>query len=266
MYCLGGFSRLVPRSDTSRSSREIKNRQHKSLPTENEGKMENYKKSQNSIFSSGMHTTSLMVTLALIFFSVGTVQATTVTIDPDTFPDGSDISNAFDGVTLSSIGSYNGPGAPLDGHVYALTSDFASTGTNVFGNNLPGTTIDDTPGSRLWYQSSDLAQAYRLRVDFDNPANYVSIDFISNNGNDQGILEAYDSMGNLLSSVIAVSSGAPHGAEIIWPSFDIAYVIASGTGGEALCLDNLQANVVPEPATVLLVGLGGLLLLRRGET
>ena len=190
-------------------------------------------------------------------------QAALLTAEPDYFADGADISAPFSGLTLSSVGPYAGTGGSLDGRVYSRDSAFASTGTRVFGNNLIGTDAASTPRNQLWYQSSTLLSAYRLRADFDGPADYVSIDFITNNGSDEGVLEAYDSGGTLLASADAFSSGGPDTVEISRPSYDIAYIIASGVAGETLCLDNLTVNVIPEPATLLLLGLGGLGLFRR---
>ncbi len=193
-------------------------------------------------------------------------QAAIVTAEPDDFANGADISDSFSGLTLSSVGPYAGTGGSLDGRVYSRIAQepvFAATGISVFGNNLIGTDSASTPRNQLWYQSSSLLSAYRLRADFDAPADYVAIDFITNDSSDSGVLEAYDSTGTLLASADALSSGAPDTVEISRPSYDIAYIIASGVAGETLCLDNLTANIIPEPATLLLLGLGTLGLFRR---
>jgi len=39
-------------------------------------------------------------------------------------------------------------------------------------------------------------------------------------------------------------------------AFDISFVITSGTNGAAY-IDNLQASIIPEPATLLLLTFGG---------
>ena len=45
-------------------------------------------------------------------------------------------------------------------------------------------------------------------------------------------------------------------------TFDIAYIIAGGAVSteDTVHLDNLIANVIPEPATLCLLGIGGVIL------
>ena len=209
---------------------------------------------------------ALNVLTVIILLTPLSVSAGLVVIDADAYVSGTDIRDGFAGVTLSTVGVgvYEDL---LDGRVYARTASAptcATTGTNIFGNNLSGTS-GGTPKNELWYRSSTPGgPAYRLRADFHDLTDYISIDFITNNTYDQGILEVYDSGDNLIyNTTVSVNSGNPITASITRPLADIAYIIASGTNSYTLCLDNLQADIVPEPATVSLLGLGAFVFLRK---
>ena len=190
------------------------------------------------------------VVIVLLVSSAG---GTMVWVDADGFGDGVDISNALAGVTLSSVGGYSG----LDGIVYAWGDGLASTGTNVFANNLSF--------QRQWY--AGLANGFALRADFDQPANYVAIDIIGDSPGDYGILNAYSFSGVLLASVTTAELvyGEIETASISRGSYDIAYIIAGGaeTTADTVHLDNLMANVIPEPTTMGLLALGALMMARK---
>src|SRR4030042_1217796 len=91
-----------------------------------------------------------LLPLAFFLFIVSSAGATIVSIDADGYSNGADISTVFDGVTLSSVGGYPG----LDGIIYAWGDALASTGTNVFANNLSF--------QRQWY--ADLTDGFALRA------------------------------------------------------------------------------------------------------
>jgi len=216
---------------------------------------------------------SFVIAVALASGSVAKASIT-VTAEPDAYANGANISTAFYRMTLSAIdaGRFNGV---LDGNVYArLASNglHASTGTMVFGNNMPNVDGDGNPLDETWYLYQQ--DAFRLRVDFHSLAKTVSIDIICNDDDfegDYGVLEAYDSGDNLLAT-FTTGMLHPRGdstlAVIDRPSYDIAYVIVSGVDGDTVCLDNLSAVILPPPASVLLGGLGVLLVgwLRRRRT
>jgi hypothetical protein len=174
-----------------------------------------------------------------------------ISADADGFPNGTDISTVFEGITLSSVGGYTG----LDSRVYAWGDGLASTGTIVFANNLPF--------QRQWY--ADLAEGFALRADFAQPANLVAIDIIGDDSTDYGEFLAYNSSDTLVGYVLSpqLTTGEIFRAIISrGDAFDIAYVIAGGADSteDTVHLDNLKARVIPEPATLCLLGLGSLLL------
>ncbi|UCF42986.1 MAG: hypothetical protein JSV99_10435 [Planctomycetota bacterium] len=201
-------------------------------------------------------TMAVMASTVLLSSSVASAM---FTIDADSYADGANMSSPGYGVTLSSpfSGAFSS-----DGYVYAQTaadSSHASTGTNVFGNSVAGSDVHGNPFDEIWHQTASYGEV-RLRADFAAPANYVAIDIIGNNDlADYGILEAYDSGGSLLASVSngsALYDGDVFTATITRPSYDIAYVIASGIGGNTVHLDNLEANVIPAPGAVLMAAMG----------
>ena len=197
---------------------------------------------------------SAISVLAMALIISAELEGAIISADADGFYNGTDISAAFDGIILSSVGGYPG----LDGKVYSWADGLASTGTNVFANNLSF--------QRQWY--ADPAEGFALRADFEQLANLVAIDIIGDDWSDYGELRAYSSSDILVGYILSpqLTTGEVFRATISrdW-AFDIAYIIAGGAvlTGDTVHLDNLTANVIPEPATLCLLGLGGLLLTGR---
>jgi hypothetical protein len=181
------------------------------------------------------------------------VSAALITIDPDEFAAGTDISHAWAGVTLSSGGGALG----LNGKVYTATSTIATTGTLVFANNR------NSP--KLWLNMD--TNGYYLRVDFATPANHVLIDAISDGGTDYPSIGYYTTGGDLVEipSFSPLGPGQSRLLEITRPTADIVYIRVGGyltTSQYAILLDNLRYEV-PEPASCLLLLSGWLLLKTR---
>ncbi len=159
-------------------------------------------------------------------------RAARVTVDPDDFPIGSDISQAFPGVTLSAFGSgeLNGPNVSTP-QVFSRSSPHASTGSRVFGNSSY---------SNLWF--SDSAE---FRADFAKPAKFVSLDLIADDDFDPSVIRANAESGALLAEATvsgAAGVGFAQTAAINRPSADIAYVIATNPAdylGQQFLIDRL---------------------------
>jgi hypothetical protein len=113
---------------------------------------------------------------------------------------------------------------------------------------------------RQWWSD---AGGFGLRADFSVLANNVSIDVIGDDAGDVGEMRAYDSGGGLLSTVYSgsLAAGEVFNLVISRSGYDVAYIVAGGSvaGGDTVHLDNLCANVVPEPLTVGLLGVGAIL-------
>ncbi len=139
-----------------------------------------------------------LLVIGIVLVLSSSVNGVIISADADGFSDGTDISNAFSGMTLSAVGRASG----LDGKVYAKTDSYASTGTMSFANNLATPT--------LWYYAShwapELPDDYALRIDFALPAKYLAIDMIAE-GQSWGVIVTYDSSNNFISADFIQPSG-----------------------------------------------------------
>lgn len=217
-----------------------------------------------------------------------------VTIDPDGYAPGTNLSHVVPGVTLSTFAS-PGDRSFSFSDVYA-SQDVACvsnpaqcravTGTNVF-SMVPSATYDtgpgwhDSPGARYCFQQSPSglcpSENFRaLLISFENPTDYVEIGgrYLS----DTPLLIAFDAARNML-SFGSMEEGLPGGN----PNFslglsryqsslaNISYVVAAGWSASAhldvLRYDDMDRSV-PEPGTALLFGVAllGFALAQRSRT
>jgi hypothetical protein len=183
-----------------------------------------------------------LIGLACVFLCAPALSVE-ITLEPDNFADGADISNAVPGVVLSIEGHPGEPVRSRDGTLGGgptSGTNNAPTGLRVFGHDFQGYISPPTDWRTIW---SQLGNAPILRADFSSSADLVSIQVFAND-DDIFRLEAYDSSGVLLTSDSVSLRTAVGTMSVSTPEFDIAYVLAFGIapegGGQ---LDNLRANV-----------------------
>lgn len=196
--------------------------------------------------------------LSIALFSA---QASAANADPDSFAPGTDISDSFFGVSLSTAGG---------GSIYSAgPCTNASTGSNAFGpstycNSWYG--LDDGVPLPDPYANNHDSENYVFRADFPYSARFVSIDIIPDDSNDPHAAGIYDAAGNLLDSVIIPSpnsSGVTTTITFDRPSADIAFLIAGGIAGQTSDIDNLIFESGEVPA-IPVAGPLGLLLMSFG--
>ena len=186
----------------------------------------------------------------------GIAQAIIIVVEPDDFSIGTDLTNAFPGVTLSVQGQPTTKVIAADGaNAAGCCNPFpVTTGLLIFGQ-------DPQPVPPL--QKFNEALFGLMRADFALPTDYVQIDIIFDD-DDIGILRAFDATDVLLDSVLVSGAGDQRGglppyvtAVISRGTSDIAYITVGGWDSEGGILDNLQFNrtSVPEPSTVIIFAL-----------
>jgi hypothetical protein len=174
--------------------------------------------------------TIVLASIVLVFAASG-AQATIITIDPDAFAAGTDLSVAFPGVTLS----VDGPGYPSSGPVRAVTPSLfvATTGSLTFGH--------DGGFPDVWREPGFL----NLRVDFGSPVQWVAIDVMADDLSDFGHLRAFGPGDVLLGTVTTAQLTTGTFATMSFSAPSISYVLVGGLdSGSAVGLDNLQYEAV----------------------
>ena len=153
------------------------------------------------------------------------------------------------------------------------------TDTSIFATTPPtGPGVSSTGSLVFGYQNVNQQQTSfqegfltsRFRADFDELQRSVSIDAIGNNvsgGSDSAVLRAFDAANNLLVSdtVSGLSRGQVGNLSVSFAA-GIDYITVFGGSNAGVNLDNLTSVAVPEPATAGVLGLIGLVGLRRRRT
>jgi hypothetical protein len=175
--------------------------------------------------------------------------AALITVDPDSFPAGTILNNAFSGVTLTALdgGNLESP------NVLSAPSPFASTGTRVFADT-------DGASPTSW---GDGSFSY-LRADFAGGTTTVLLDFVADDLYEcYPFLRAFDSSNNLLANASAGCFSFGESVTLSVSASNIAYITASWDDANRVyngTLDNLRFEVagaaIPEPGTLALLGLG----------
>ncbi len=188
------------------------------------------------------------------------IEAGIVSVEPDVFGDGVDISNAFPNVALSVVGGGGGP-------VFSRADGAASTGSRTFGNSAANGAIAE----RIWFEGPGFSPNPAgpgpvLRVDFSVATDFVAIDIVNQDSFDGGIMRAFNANDVEIFSQTSPVTGqfgiapAPQTLSVSLGAFDIAYVtIAGQSAQDSVHLDNLRfndVNAVPEPSTIALIMLG----------
>ena len=234
-----------------------------------------------------MRLLSSLLCLICLFSSA---QANIITIDPDDFTAGQDISNLTPGVTLSTYANFYFGDTPADAiGAFTFTPVYASAciscsfggafdGQNVFGSSPNQPVYIDS--NRATTPDAKFLSFLTFRADFLNPTNFVQvIGGAFPFGKAPNALWAFDSNDNLLAACLpgplipglplipgcAVDLGLsghvmpetadPWQLSIDTGAFNIAYVISGGVGGGSL-VKSLTFASVPEPATLGLFAFG----------
>jgi PEP-CTERM motif-containing protein len=188
---------------------------------------------------------SIALTSSVVFSP--TTAAAVVTVEPDAFPSGTEITNAFPAVTLNTVRTGADANVPTSiGGVFSATDPNATTGTRAFAQ--PG--LDTTWGNGAFEY---------LRATFASPVSSASLDFFANDlgGDTNAQLLAFDSGGNLIDTefLAFVAFGQPATLTVDGSISSIRgywdEIARVSNGG----LDHLTYTTVPEPGTFALLTL-----------
>lgn len=236
-----------------------------------------------------------IILLLLIVFSYSNAFGGLVTVEPDDYEHGTNITSSTSGVWLRAISqnvdSHSTAEGIYVGDVYATQGSpcyagdacdqpyVAGTGENVFGwRSLNGNFSQSWNGAYQYSNMEDFpdwapnASFMGMMVSFENPTSYVEL--LGMTFTDATAMIAYDIAGNRLEITSEVGSGmnyccafepglthySKYNISISREFNDIAHIVVGGEYASTY-LDRLRyATSVPEPATVLILSSGLLVL------
>ncbi len=188
---------------------------------------------------------------ALLGASAAT-HAALVTIDPDDYPLGADLSSPAEGVRLRVL-QLN---VPSDAPIVAAgagTGLSPGTGTRVFGHGQAGDPL---------FQGAGFGG---LQVTFEAATDYVAIDYLADDHHDQGLLIAFDAQGRRIGQAVTgpMVAGGHRMLTVTTSSPRIRMVLAGSLadpkqgGLDRLVYEASDMQVhTPEPVSALLLATG----------
>lgn len=230
-----------------------------------------------------MRTLLVLVCLAI----AAPANANFITIDPNAFPLGADLTHAFEGVTVSRL--INGTTSPP--YVFdPIASPVAVAGPHLFeytSRTIGGRSymLQEYEECRTGISMGGCPHFSVLEFLFDTPTNYFQIASVSLQ--DPAGIIAYDALGNRLTpwqsliwdvgtttlntatgslsrSIEMIHPWGPHQSNIVLTSSEpnIARVVYGGIAGTTAPI-GASYEKVPEPSTLLMLSMGALILTRR---
>jgi len=188
---------------------------------------------------------NVFAALVIAALSSLNLDAALVTVEPDDFAPGTNLSTAVAGVTLSVEST--APiilGAPPNNSVFALTNQVNPPGSPPTGRLVFGTSATTGFGSS-WYSGDNI-----FRADFTNPTDFVSIMAAADGDGDTDVafFQIFNSFNVLLDSVTLTLNNTAQTASFSRLSSEIAYLRVSnppqGPTGDSFLLDKLTFNSV----------------------
>ena len=199
----------------------------------------------------------------------GTAHAGFITLEPDDYAAGTNVSNVVAGISLSAVRSSTGPGGELEFNlsdpVFAVDSPAAVTGTRLLGS-APTNTVWERPDP---FFTTD---GPTLRADFSGGA-VTSVEFLWSDFEcgsitdcaDIALMKIFDSSDNLLATCSFLTSSPGTGCDdaalgfingpgpgiagFSWSYTNTSGNIAYAMIGNAVQVDRVRIEV-PEPATL----------------
>ena len=183
-----------------------------------------------------------VLAFALGACSIGT-NAATIVADPSAFGVGTNVTDAYSGFRFTAQKFFSGEG--IQGQpVY-----------NGFVNSEIGRYVFRRPEEPRWGGG---VGDWVLRIELDDPATSVSVDFIGYNAGDDVILQAFAPSGAFIGEVSAIDLPIGQSQTLTFTAsagMQIGAVLASAEipNGQTL-IGTVSANTVPIPAAVWLFG------------
>lgn len=207
----------------------------------------------------------LLCALALLIVSSSAAHAGIITINPNAYPLGTDLSTMFDGARLAVVSQNGGSTfAPIASPALVSPAWAAASGVNGIGGVLWQGNGYEGCRTQLIFSCRD---DYRLlEVTFDRPTDYIRV--VTSYYSDAAEMYLYDVAGHLIdhpSTEVshARDSDATIGVNVIQRDHADIYRMIFGGFENSVSATELQYHKVAEPSTFLLLAIGGVVFARR---